>query len=165
MPISQLPKPTQDISALDVLQRFRLIIRTAQAHSAEIERQSGIPSSQVWVLLELHENGAMRAGELAARMALKPATLSNILAAMEELGLVERGRSEHDQRVVMVKLSAAGCDKTQHLPNAGRGWLPEALAKLQEPALLELADGLDALLAAMPPQDEADRYKPLPFAE
>lgn len=162
---SNLLDSSQKTSALEVLQRFRLIIRTAQSHSAEIERRMGIPSSQVWVLLELQENGAMRAGELAGKMALKPATLSNILSRMEELKLVERVRSEEDLRVVMVKITNNGLERLQNVPMAGRGWLPEALANLAEADLVTLASGLDALLAIMPPIDEAERYKLLSFAE
>lgn len=165
MPMSKKKDQVPQVTALDVLQRFRLIIRAAQSHSAEIERTMGIPSTQVWVLLELNENGSMRAGELAAHMALKPATLSNMLNRMEAAGLVERVRSKEDLRIVMVALTAEGKEKAAHVPQAGRGWLPEALAKLDNTELSHLAEGLDALIATMPSQDESERYQPLPFAE
>lgn len=165
MSMTNLMEQEAEVSALDVLQRFRVIIRAAQSHSAEIERSMGVPSTQVWVLLELQEHGSLRAGELAARMALKPATLSNMLSRMESAGLVERVRSKEDMRIVMVALTKLGLEKLKNVPEAGRGWLPEALGKLDRPALGRLAAGLDELIATMPHQDEGERFQPLPFAE
>jgi hypothetical protein len=43
------------VTPLSVLQRFRVLIRTAQRHSQWIERQSGVTGAQLWALQELAE--------------------------------------------------------------------------------------------------------------
>lgn len=60
----------EGVSPLSVLQRFRVLIRTAQRHSQWIERQSGVTGAQLWVLQELLDLPGLRVGELARRMAL-----------------------------------------------------------------------------------------------
>lgn len=153
------------VMALDVLQRFRVVFRSAQQHSANIEAQLGVSGAQAWVLAELHEAGPLRAGELAARLAIKPATLSNMLGRLVTAGLVTRVRSEQDLRVVQVALSEQGAELIGKVAVAPRGWLPEALARLSGGQLRQLADGLDDLLAVMGVSDRQAASKSLPFTE
>ena len=46
----KVKKPAPPASPLSVLQRFRILIRTAQRHSQWIERQSGVTGAQLWAL-------------------------------------------------------------------------------------------------------------------
>lgn len=151
--------------ALDVLQRFRVIFRAAQQHSASIEAMLGVSGAQAWVLAELSAAGPMRAGELAARLAIKPATLSNMLAKLVAADLVTRVRSEQDMRVVQVALSEKGAALIGKVDVAPRGWLPEALSRLEGGQLDVLAASLDGLMAVMGKTNSDDANKPLPFTE
>lgn len=153
------------LAPLQVLQQFRVVFRAAQQHSAGIEKQLGIPGAQAWVLAELREAGALKAGELAARMSIKPATLSNMLLRLEELGYVQRERNARDQRVVEVMLTEAGRQLMAQADFAPRGWLPEALSRLEPSQLQALSEGLCALLDGMGVEDRAAASVPLPFTE
>ena len=95
-------------SPLAVLQLFRVVFRAAQQYSADTEKALGISGAQAWLLAELYEHGPQKAGDLAARMAIKPATLSNMLIKLVELGYLVRQRSDKDQRVVEVSLTEQG---------------------------------------------------------
>src|SRR5205085_9236108 len=46
--------------------------------------------------------------ELAERLQLSPNTVTELVARAEQSGLVEREPSEHDQRVIYLRLSAEG---------------------------------------------------------
>jgi len=152
-------------SPLQVLQQFRVVFRAAQQHSADIERQLGIPGAQAWVLAELREAGALKAGELAARMSIKPATLSNMLLRLEEQGFLLRQRNARDQRVVEVTLTEEGQRLMTQVDFAPRGWLPEALSRLAPAQLVALSEGLGALLEGRGVEDQAAASAPLPFTE
>ena len=131
-------------SPLSVLQRFRVLIRTAQRHSQWIERQSGVTGAQLWALQELKELPGLRVGELANRMALHQST---------------------DQRVVRLYLTEQGEALLARSPSPARGVLPEALRLLDEDSLCKLQDDLDALLRQIKDLDAGFGMQPLPFTE
>jgi DNA-binding MarR family transcriptional regulator len=147
------------------LQRFRIIIRTAQQHSHWIEKQTGITGAQLWALQELQDSPAMRVGDLANRMALHQSTASNLLDRLETQGLVTRSRPDADQRVVRVSLSPSGRKKLAAAPKPARGVLPEVLNALDLKALADLQDALDGVLQKMQSGDPSFALKPLPFTD
>lgn len=159
--VSRQPETTP----LSVLQRFRVLIRTAQRHSQWIERQSGVTGAQLWAMQELREAPGLRVGELAARMALHQSTASNMIDKLESGGFVTKERTNADQRVVRLSLTASGLDLLARAPSPARGVLPEALRMLDPAALERLQDELDGLLAQIRDLDEGFGMQPLPFTE
>ncbi|THF66940.1 MarR family transcriptional regulator [Pseudothauera nasutitermitis] len=153
------------ISPLSVLQRFRVLIRTAQRHSQWIERQSGVTGAQLWAMQELVEAPGLRVGELANRMALHQSTASNMVDRLETSGLIRKERTSADQRVVRLYLTEAGTHLLARAPSPARGVLPEALRKLDEESLLRLQNELDGLLVQIKNMDEGFGMQPLPFTE
>ncbi len=153
------------VTPLSVLQRFRVLIRTAQRHSQWIERQSGVTGAQLWALQELSEVPGLRVGELANRMALHQSTASNMVDRLETSGLLRKERNSADQRVVKLFLTAEGQALLGRAPSPARGVLPEALRLLDEEALLRLQEELDVLLRQIKVLDEGFGMQPLPFTE
>jgi len=153
------------VTPLSVLQRFRVLIRTAQRHSQWIERQSGVTGAQLWALQELAEAPGLRVGELANRMALHQSTASNMVDRLETSKLLRKERTSADQRVVRLYLTAEGEALLGRAPSPARGVLPEALRLLDEEALLRLQRELDVLLRQIKDLDEGFGMQPLPFTE
>lgn len=153
------------VTPLSVLQRFRVLIRTAQRHSQWIERQSGVTGAQLWALQELLEEPGLRVGELAKRMALHQSTASNMIDKLESSGLVSKERTSADQRVVRLSLTEAGRELLARAPSPARGVLPEALRLLDDEALARLQGELDGLLKQIKDLDEGFGMQPLPFTE
>lgn len=153
------------VSPLSVLQRFRVLIRTAQRHSQWIERQSGVTGAQLWALQELKEASGLRVGELAGRMALHQSTASNMVDKLESAKLIRKERTSVDQRVVRLYLTDSGQDLLKRSPSPARGVLPEALRLLDEDALMRLQRELDVLLRQIKDLDEGFGMQPLPFTE
>ena len=152
-------------SPLSVLQRFRVLIRTAQRHSQWIERQSGVTGAQLWALQELKELPGLRVGELANRMALHQSTASNMIDRLETAELIRKERTSADQRVVRLYLTEQGEALLARAPSPARGVLPEALRLLDEDSLCKLQDDLDALLRQIKDLDAGFGMQPLPFTE
>lgn len=153
------------VTPLSVLQRFRVLIRTAQRHSQWIERQSGVTGAQLWALQELLEEPGLRVGELAKRMALHQSTASNMIDKLESSGLVSKERTSADQRVVRLSLTEAGRELLARAPSPARGVLPEALRLLDDETLARLQGELDGLLKQIKDLDEGFGMQPLPFTE
>ena len=152
-------------SPLSVLQRFRVLIRTAQRHSQWIERQSGVTGAQLWALQELKELPGLGVGELANRMALHQSTASNMIDRLETAELIRKERTSADQRVVRLYLTEQGEALLARAPSPARGVLPEALRLLDEDSLCKLQDDLDALLRQIKDLDAGFGMQPLPFTE
>ncbi len=153
------------VTPLQVLQRFRVLIRTAQRHSQWIERQSGITGAQLWAMQELSEKPGLRVGELANLMALHQSTASNMIDKLESSALVRKERTSADQRVVRLYLTEAGSELLATAPSPARGVLPEALRLLDPQDLSGLQRNLDTLLEQIKHLDEGFGMQPLPFTE
>ena len=161
----KVKKSAVPASPLSVLQRFRILIRTAQRHSQWIERQSGVTGAQLWALQELRESNGLRVGELANRMALHQSTTSNMVDRLESSGLVRKERTSVDQRVVRLYLTDDGAALLARAPSPARGVLPEALRLMDGEGLASLQSELDKLLRQIKHLDEGFGMQPLPFTE
>lgn len=161
----KVKKAVSQVTPLSVLQRFRVLIRTAQRHSQWIERQSGVTGAQLWALQELAEVPGLRVGELAIRMALHQSTASNMVDRLETAALIRKERTSADQRVVRLYLTEAGTALLARAPSPARGVLPEALRLLDPEALARLQGELDGLLLQIRDLDEGFGMQPLPFTE
>ncbi len=64
--------------------------------------------SQKRILIVLLEAGTITQRELTARLGIKPGSASEVLAKLEDAGLISRTRSENDRRTVNVELTEAG---------------------------------------------------------
>lgn len=145
------------------LQKLRIVVRTAQRHSAWVEKQCGVTGAQLWLMAELYETPNLRVGELAERLAIHQTTTSNMLNGLVRRKLLIKKRESADQRVVTIALTREGEAVVARAPMPARGLLPEALRNLGQVELNELARGLQALLDEIGQTDEALGKQPLPF--
>jgi len=145
------------------LQNMRVVMRAAQRHSAQIEKQCGVSGAQLWVMQELLEHPGLRMGELAATMSIHQTTASNLVDALVKKNYVRKARDQPDQRVVTLTLTAQGQAVIAGAPQPARGLLPSALGQLDADSLAQLNRGLSALLAVVAPDDRKAGLQPFPF--
>lgn len=109
----------------------------------------GLTYPQYLVMLALWEQDQQTVGQLGARLHLDSGTLSPLLKRMAGGGLVHRERSASDERVVQIRLTAAGRElrgRALQVPESlGRCMSLDAQSYLAVRALLrDLVSRLDA---------------------
>ena len=100
---------------------------------------------QTMLFLRSHEESLARVGELAQELMTTPATVSEMISALDRKGLVEKVRSEDDGRVRVLRLTEAGVDVADGLTDWARP-LEEAFSRFDD---AEQAVALRVLLAAI----------------
>jgi DNA-binding MarR family transcriptional regulator len=90
----------------------------------------GLNFSQTAALARLDENGGMTTADLARAEAMKPQSMSTILASLEQEGLVERNPHPTDGRQILFSLTAQGVEARRKRSTAKQEWLLAAVAKL-----------------------------------
>jgi len=100
------------------------------------------PSQRV-VLASIVHFGELTVGQIAELEHVKPPSASKIVAALEQLGYVERRRDPNDRRCTPIAATPAGIAFLDAARAAGRTWLTERLDGLD-------ADDVTALEAALP---------------
>ena len=94
----------------------------------------GLTYTQYIVFLVLWERDGLTVGELCEKLMLDNGTLSPLLKKLQQVGYVERKRSEEDDRVVTVTLTEAGRalqEKAKDIPGQVAGCINLPLEKAQ----------------------------------
>lgn len=82
--------------------------RSLTAKYRDLLAPLGITYPQYLVLLVLWENSPTTVGALAERLQLDSGTMSPLVRRLVAAGLIEKVRSEADERIVLVRLTAQG---------------------------------------------------------
>ena len=102
----------------------------------------GISLAQSRLLRALARDGALPAGQLAARLGISAASVTQMLDGLESRGLLERTRSDHDRRSVTIELTPAGQERAEEAREQHRRQFESALVDLSPD---ELEAGVDVL--------------------
>ncbi len=112
----------------------------------------GVSPSKMTVLGHLDRGGPMTATDLATRDRVQPQSLTRMIAALEERGLISRAQDEADRRQIHIALTQAGRALLAEDARRQEEWLAHAVAAaLDEPerAMLRAAAPLLERLAAV----------------
>ncbi len=130
--------PGDDIDRLrSVLLRLARCIRTSSVGE--------ITPSQLAVLGSIARHGPLTVREIASTERMKPPSASKIVAALEQLGLVERTVDPGDRRCTPIATTPAGVDYLKQARAAGRTWLARHLDEIDEQDVAMIHAALPAL--------------------
>jgi len=93
--------------------------------------------------------GPITLGDLAAAEQVRPPTMTRVVGALEEAGLVRREPDEHDRRVVRIRATEEGVRVMQEGRERRVAELARELGALPQRDLARLADALDILEAVV----------------
>lgn len=144
----------------DILAALRRIIRAVDLQSRQLVRSHGLTGPQALLLKEVILAGELTVGQLADRVSLSQATVTDILLRLEKRGLIERQRSSEDKRRVLVHITVAGRRLMKNsLPLLQEAFLNK-LNQLQEWEQTQLLASLQRLADMMNAQrfEADDRY-------
>ncbi len=94
----------------EVLVSLRQIVRAMSIHSKSLVKHYGLTSPQLLILQELYHTNQISIGEIARRISLSHATVTDILDRLETKNLILRVRSNLDRRQVFIKITPKAKD-------------------------------------------------------
>ena len=146
---------------LEVLQQFRVLLRSIKRHYQWVEEQCGLSGAQVWALAEIADAPGIKVSELAQQLGVHLSTASNMLRRLEALELVRRLRIGEDHRVVQLELTVKGESILSMAPRPLAEILQQALADLPQSRLDTLHADLGEVIQVMKFKDDEARSVPL----
>jgi len=107
-------------------QTIGLLVRRVRAAAASHE----LSLTESAVMARLAKDGPATTANLARAEGMKPQSMGATVAALEELGMVERRPHPTDGRQVNIELTAKGAEVRQRARDAKRTWLLQAVSRL-----------------------------------
>jgi DNA-binding MarR family transcriptional regulator len=92
--------------------------------------EPGLSDTQLAALAALERHGAMTPGELAEHEKVQPPSMTRVISALEESGLVIRGPHATDRRQVVLTVTQAGREVVQKSRSLREAWLARRLREL-----------------------------------
>jgi DNA-binding MarR family transcriptional regulator len=149
-----------DLSALGPMEEWpigRLFVAASRLSGPVMWRQierHGVSPAGFFLLRALVGDESLRAGDLARRLMISPATVTSVVTTLERNGHVERDRDPSDRRAVVVRITESGLAlvKVTGEAMAGDFWeMYEVVDEADEPAvrrfLLKLIERFSASTA------------------
>ena len=109
------------------------------------ESQAGISPTLLAALSTIERHGPMTAGALAAHEQVRKPTVTRILSALVDEGLVERTPDPADRRIAWVQLTPTGRSLMRTVRRRTDRYLAQRLRKLDAEELATLAHAADIL--------------------
>jgi MarR family transcriptional regulator, organic hydroperoxide resistance regulator len=134
---------------LEVLEQFRVIVKSIRRHYQDVERRAGLKGAQLWALAQVAEQPGSRVGDLARALAVHQSTASNLVRTLERQGLLTRERQTRDQRQVKLYATRKGLRLLKGAPRPLIGVLQQALSELPPARLHALHAELAHVIALM----------------
>jgi DNA-binding MarR family transcriptional regulator len=123
-----MPRKTLEIAAIDFAQAIGLLVRRVRAAAASHE----LSLTEAAVMARLANDGPATTADLARAEGMKPQSMGTTIAALEEMGMVERKPHPTDGRQINIELTAKGAAVRKSTKDAKRTWLAQTIAGLDE---------------------------------
>ena len=124
---TETASPTQE----EVAGRLRVVINRMQRRLRQ-ESLGGLSPAQASALGSVRRQGNPTLGELAAIEQVQPPTITRIVAALTEAGMVTRVADAHDRRSARVQITPAGERELDRIRTRRNAFLRRRLAALSE---------------------------------
>ena len=111
--------------------------------------ETGLDLGQMDTLEHLSQVDGQRMSELAEAMRVDASTATRAVQRLVDAGYAERSPHPVDARCVMVRATPAGRARHEELTASRRGSMVEMIADIPLDTRRHLADGMEALLAAL----------------
>jgi len=92
----------------EILATLRQISRAMSIYSKSLEKHYGLTSPQLIILQELSHDDYIAIGEIARKISLSQATVTDIIDRLITKGLVTRTKNNLDRRQVLIKITPDG---------------------------------------------------------
>ncbi|MEV8378153.1 MarR family transcriptional regulator [Kribbella sp. NPDC056861] len=114
-------------SAVQAASEVRVVVSRLRRRLRELAETADLTPSQQSVVSRLDKDGAASASDLAAAERVRPQSMAATVAALAELGFVERTPDPSDGRRQLISLTTAGQERLQGDRQVRQEWLANAL--------------------------------------
>ena len=123
-----MPREHFEAAVSDLIQAVGLLVRRVRTAAASHE----LSLTESAVMARLAKSGPATIADLARAESMKPQSMGTTVAALEEMGMLERKPHPTDGRQVNIELTAKGAAVRKSTRDAKRAWLTHAVAQLNE---------------------------------
>jgi DNA-binding MarR family transcriptional regulator len=143
--MEEMTRKNVENEVAEFIQAMGLLVRRVRAAGASHE----LSLTESAVMARLAREGPATTADLARAESMKPQSMGTTVAALEEMGMVERKPHPTDGRQVNIALTSKGEAVRRSAKDAKRTWLAQVIAKLdhQERETLFAAGEIMARLA------------------
>lgn len=121
-----MPRKDFDNAVTELTQAIGLLVRRMRAAGASHE----LSLTESAVMARLARNGPATTADLARAESMKPQSMGTTIAALEEMGMVERKPHPTDGRQMNIELTAKGMEVRKSAKDAKRNWLAQIITQL-----------------------------------
>jgi DNA-binding MarR family transcriptional regulator len=136
------------IEETELAARLRLVVGRLNRR-IRIDGRESVPPLQLSAMVTVEEHGPLRLSDLARREAVSVPTMSRVLTALDEQGLVVRTPDPQDARGVLVTLSGEGERRLAEVRSHRTALVARRLGRLDTVQRATLAAALPALEALL----------------
>jgi DNA-binding MarR family transcriptional regulator len=126
----------------DLAGQLRLSVVRLNRRLRSQRTEETVSLTQISALATLHRCGPMTPSELAATERVRPPSMTRVIAALEDDGLVSRRDHPTDGRQSIIELTPVGIDLLAAEASAKERWLDKRLAELSEDERVTLATAI-----------------------
>ena len=144
--------PGSDADETEMASRLRLAVTRLHRRLRQ-QSAGGLTQSQSSALASVAQLGSPTLGELASRESVQPPSMTRIVAALEQMGLVARVIDATDRRVARVTLTDQGREVLERSRSLKNAFLAGQLHRLHDDERRRLGE-LTGLLERLLAQDE-----------
>jgi len=145
----------------ELLIALRKVIRAIDLHSKHLSKTSGLTSPQLLIMLEIDKESGINSSQVAKKVNLSPATVTNILDRLENKSLISRVRDTQDKRKVGLYLTDDGKALLLKAPQALQEHFIEKFSNLAQWEQSQLLSSMQRLSEMM----DADEIDAAPLLE
>jgi len=125
---------------------LRRLVRMLRVTSKRAESSTGLSGARLFVLEKLSQIGPCSIVDLAGETTTDASSVSVVVAALVELGLAARGRSEKDARRAEISITRRGKSALARRPRTAQAAWIEALVAMPAGRRRELARALEGFV-------------------
>jgi DNA-binding MarR family transcriptional regulator len=140
-----MTRPASPVTTADLAAALRGTVMRFTRRLRRERPDNGLTLTQLSALASLHNAGAMTPRELADTERMQPPSMTRVVAALEERGLVQRSAHPTDGRQVILSPSAAGSGLIRENRRVREAWLARQLAALTPAERATLREAVDIL--------------------
>jgi DNA-binding MarR family transcriptional regulator len=123
-----MPRKSHEKAATELALALGLLVR--RLRSAAPSESHELSWTQKAVMVRLDTEGPATTADLARAEGMKPQSMGTTIAALEEMGMVEREPHPTDGRQMNIALTEKGARMRKEARIAKQTWLAQAIAKL-----------------------------------